>query len=417
MDVLHDRCAGLDVSKRDVKVCVRTPTVRRGQRHSEVRTFASTTNDLLAMRDWLIAEKVSLVVMEATGDYWRSPFYLLEDALNVQLVNARQVKAMPGRKTDVSDAVWLAQLAECGLLRASFVPPEPIRQLRDLTRYRSVLADERSREAQRLEKELEDAGIKLSMFATDILGVSGRAILEALIAGERDPQVLADMAKGRMRSKISDLEQAMIGRFGTHHAFLCRMHLDRIDQLTRDIDKLSERIDQVVEPFRSKLTRMDTVPGISVRIAEVVLAETGGDMTRFPTAGHLASWAGLCPGNHESGGRRKSGKTTKGNRWLRDALGIAAMSALRTKDTYLSAQYQRFVRRLGSRSKALVAIEHSMLVSIWHMLTTDTDYQDLGGDYFLRRDPAAAIRRLQREANKLGFTARFDPIEHAQAAA
>lgn len=416
MDVLHDRCAGLDVSKRDVKVCVRTPAARRGQRRSEVRTFASTTNDLLAMRDWLVAERVSLVVMEATGDYWRSPFYLLEDALNVQLVNARQVKAMPGRKTDVSDAVWLAQLAECGLLRASFVPPEPIRQLRDLTRYRSVLADERTREAQRLEKELEDAGIKLSMFATDILGVSGRAMLEALIAGERNPQVLADMAKGRMRSKISDLEQAMIGRFGTHHAFLCRMHLDRIDQLTRDIDKLSERIEQVVEPFRGKLNRMDTVPGISIHIAEVVLAETGGDMTRFPTAGHLASWAGLCPGNHESGGRRKSGKTTKGNRWLRDALGVAAMSALRTKDTYLAAQYQRFVRRLGSRSKALVAIEHSILVSIWHMLTTDTDYRDLGGAYFLRRDPTAAIRRLQREANKLGFTARFDPIE-AQTAA
>jgi transposase len=327
MDVLHERCAGLDVSKRDVKVAVRTPGARRGTRHTEVRTFATTTNELLAMRDWLAGQDVSLVVMEATGDYWRSPFYLLEDALNAQLVDAWRVKNMPGRKTDVSDAAWLAQLAECGLLRAAFVPPEPIRQLRDLTRYRTVLADERTRQAQRLEKELEDAGIRLSLFATDILGVSGRAMLEALIAGQRDPQVLAQLARGRMRTKIGDLEQAMIGRFATHHAFLCRMHLDRIDALTRDIDKLGERIGAVMAPFRDQLTLLDTVPGVSLRVAEIVLAETGGDMSRFPTAGHLASWAGVCPGNHESGGRRKSGKTTKGNRWLRDALGVAAMAA------------------------------------------------------------------------------------------
>ncbi len=226
MDVLHDRCAALDISKRDVKACLRTLGKRRNQRRSEVRTFATTTNDLLALRDWLVAEKVSLVVMEGTGDYWRAPYYLLEDAVTVELINARQVKAMPGRKTDVSDSVWLAQLAECGLLRASFVPPEPIRQLRDLTRYRTVLAEERTREAQRLEKELEDAGIKLSAVATDILGISGRAMLEALIRGERDAEVLADMARGRMRPKIPDLVQAMIGRFGEHHAFLCRMHLD-----------------------------------------------------------------------------------------------------------------------------------------------------------------------------------------------
>jgi transposase len=411
VDVLHDRCAGLDISKRDVKACLRSPGTRRNQRRSEVRTFATTTNDLLALRDWLVTEQVSLVVMEGTGDYWRAPYYLLEDALNVELVNARQVKAMPGRKTDVADSVWLAQLAECGLLRASFVPPEPIRQLRDLTRYRTVLAEERTREAQRLEKELEDAGIKLSSFATDILGISGRAMLEALIRGERDAQVLAEMARGRMRSKIPDLVQAMIGRFGEHHAFLCRMHLDRIDAISRDIATLSTRIEQVMAPFRDQLTRLDGIPGISHRVAEVIIAETGGDMSRFPTAGHLASWAGVSPGNHESGGRRKSGKTTKGNRWLRDALGTAAMAAARSKNTYLGAQYARLVRRLGSKPKALVALQHSILTSAWHMLTDGTGYQDLGADHFLRRDPERERRRAITALNKLGYTVTLNPIE------
>ncbi|SCL13271.1 IS110 family transposase [Micromonospora inyonensis] len=417
MDVLHDRCAGLDISKRDVKACLRTPGTRRNQRRSEVRTFATTTNDLLALRDWLVAEQVSLVVMEGTGDYWRAPYYLLEDALNVELVNARQVKAMPGRKTDVADAVWLAQLAECGLLRASFVPPEPIRQLRDLTRYRTVMTEERTREAQRLEKELEDAGIKLSSFATDILGISGRAMLEALIRGERDAQVLAEMARGRMRSKIPDLAQAMIGRFGDHHAFLCRMHLDRIDAISRDIATLSTRIERVMAPFRDQLTRLDGIPGISLRVAEVIIAETGGDMSRFPTAGHLASWAGVSPGNHESGGKRKSGKTTKGNRWLRDALGTAAMAAARSKNTYLGAQYTRLVRRLGSKPKALVALEHSILTSVWHMLTDGTGYQDLGADHFLRRDPERERRRAIAALNKLGYTVTLNPIEPTTKAA
>jgi transposase len=417
MQVLHDRCAALDVSKKDVKVCLRTPSRRRNQRTTVVRTFATTTNELLAMRDWLMAEKVTLVVMEATGDYWRSPYYLLEDVLNVELINARQAKAMPGRKTDVSDSVWLCQLAECGLLRASFVPPEPIRQLRDLTRYRSVLADEMTREAQRLEKELEDAGIKLSSFATDILGVSGRAMIEALIRGERDAQALAQMAKGRMRSKVPDLEQAMVGRFAEQHAFLCRMHLDRIDQLGRDIATLSARIEGLMRPFGQAIEHLDTVPGINQRVAEVIIAETGADMSRFPTPAHLASWAGVCPGNHESGGRRKSGKTRKGNRWLRDTLGTAALAALRSKDTYLGAQYARLVRRLGSKQKAIVALEHSILVSVWHMLSGNTTYQDLGADYFLRRDPERERRRAIAALNKLGYTVTLNPIEPTQAAA
>lgn len=413
VDVLHDRCAALDVSKKDVKVCLRTPGARRNERHTEVRTFSTMTNPLLAMRDWLVAEQVTLVVMEATGDYWRSPYYLLEDALNVVLINANQAKALPGRKTDVADSVWLASLAECGLLRASFVPPEPIRQLRDLTRYRSVLTAERTREASRLEKELEDAGIKLSIVATDILGVSGRAMLEALIGGERNAEILADMARGRMRPKIPDLVQAMIGRFGDHHTFLCRMHLDRIDALTRDIAALSTRIESVMSPFRDVLRRLDTIPGVNQTVAEVIIAETGADMSRFPTAGHLASWAGVCPGNHESGGRRKTGKTRKGDHWLTASLGVAVLAAGRGKDTYLAAQYARFIRRLGNKQKAIVAVEHTMLTAVWHMLSNNTDYQDLGGDHFVRRDPDRERRRAITTLNKLGYTVTLNPIETA----
>jgi transposase len=417
MDVLHDRCAALDVAKDEVTVCVRTPGKRRNTRHTEVRTFTTMTNSLLAMRDWLVAERVSLVVMEATGDYWRSPFYLLEDVLNVELINAKHAKALPGRKSDVADSVWLCQLGECGLLRASFVPPEPIRQLRDLTRYRQVLLEEHTREAQRLEKELEDAGIKLSVVATDILGVSGRAMLAALIDGERDVEILADLARGRMRPKIPDLQQAMVGRFGPHHAFLCRMHLDRIDALDRDITALSQRIEAVMAPFQDLLTRLDTIPGVNQHVAQVIIAETGGDMTQFPTPAHLASWAGVCPGNHASGGKRKSGKTRKGDHWLTASLGVAALAALRAKDTYLSAQYRRLVRRLGNKQKAIVALQHSILTSVWHMLTTNTDYQDLGGDYFLHRDPERERRRAITALNKLGYTVTLNPIEPTQAAA
>jgi transposase len=417
MDVLHDRCAALDVAKDEVKVCVRTPGKRRNTRHTEVRTFTTMTNSLLAMRDWLVAEQVSLVVMEATGDYWRSPFYLLEDILNVELINAKHAKALPGRKSDVADSVWLCQLGECGLLRASFVPPEPIRQLRDLTRYRQVLLEEHTREAQRLEKELEDAGIKLSVVATDILGVSGRAMLGALIDGERDVEILADLARGRMRPKIPDLQQAMVGRFGPHHAFLCRMHLDRLDALDRDITALSQRIEAVMAPFQNLLTQLDTIPGVNQRVAQVIIAETGGDMTQFPTPAHLASWAGVCPGNHASGGKRKSGKTRKGDHWLTASLGVAALAAIRAKDTYLSAQYRRLVRRLGNKQKAIVALEHSILTSVWHMLATNADYHDLGRDYFLKRDPERERRRAITALNKLGYTVTLNPIEPTQAAA
>jgi transposase len=414
VELLHERCAGLDIGKRDLKACVRIPSPRgKRSRRQEIRTFVTTTNSLLELGDWLVAEKVTLVVMEATGDYWRGAFYLLEDCLKVILVHAAHAQGLPGRKTDVSDAAWWCQMGECGLLKASFVPPEPIRQLRELTRYRATLAAERTREARRLEKELEDAGIKLSSVATDILGVSGRAMLGALIEGERDVHTLAEMAKARMRSKIPQLVEAWTGNFGEHHAFLCRLHRERIDQICAAILELSARIEEQMLPFAHQRDQLQTIPGVGQTTAEVIIAETGGDMTRFPTAGHLASWAGVCPGHHESAGKRKSGKTRHGNRWLGAALGTAAMAASRTKNkTYLGARYQRLAPRLGKK-KAIVAVEHSILTAVWHMLTHDVDYHDLGGDYFTRRDPDRALHRILRQANALGFTVHFDPIQAA----
>lgn len=411
MDVLHDRCAGLDIGKKDLKACVRTPSpTRRNSRRQEIRTYATTTNALLELREWLVEQQVTLVVLEATGDYWRGVYYLLEDTLNVMLVNAAHAKGLPGRKTDVSDSAWLAQLGECGLVKASFVPPEPVRHLRDLTRYRTTLTVERSREAQRLEKELEDAGIKISSVATDILGVSGRAMLAALIAGEDDAAVIADMARGRMRPKIPALTQALTGNFGEHHAFLCRMHLTRIDELSATIEELSARIEQEMRPFARQIDLLVTIPGVKKATAEVIIAETGADMTRFRTPAHLASWAGVCPGQHESAGIHHSGKRRRGNRWLGGALGTAAMAAGRTRErTYLGARYARLVPRLG-KQKTIVAVQHSILTAVWHMLSGNVTYHDLGGDYFTKQDPERVKRHIVRQANALGLTVRFDPI-------
>ena len=344
---------------------------------------------------------------------WRGAFYLLEDAVTVMLVNARHAKGLPGRTTDVADAAWLCQLGECGLLRASFVPPEPVRHLRDLTRYRAVLTAERSGEAQRLEKELEDANIKLSSVATDILGVSARAILTALIAGERDPEVMAELARARMRPKIGALVEALSGNFGDHHAFLCWLHLQRIDQLSTTIAEVSMRIDAEMEPFGPQIEQLSTIPGVGKAVAEVIIAETGGDMSRFATAAHLSSWAGVCPGHHESAGKRKSGKTRHGDHWLTAALGTAAMAACRTKDkTYLGVRYRRLVPRLGKK-KALTALEHSILTAVWHMLTDKVEYHDLGGDYFIRRDPERATRSAIKTLNALGYTVTLNPLQAA----
>ncbi len=413
MDLMHPRCAGLDVSKRDAKVCVRVAGSGRAAATSTVTTWSSVTTQVLALREHLIAEQVTLVVLEATGDYWKPFYYLLEDGpFEVLLVNARHVKNLPGRKTDVSDAAWLAQLGAHGLVRGSFVPPEPIRRLRDLTRTRTTVVRERGREYQRLEKLLEDAGIKLTSVATDISGVSGRAMLEALIGGQRDPAALADLAKARLRVKIPALTEALTGRFTEHHAFLARLHLNLIDSHTAMINELTSRIEVVIEPFRLVRDLIDTIPGISTIIADVIIAETGADMSRFPTPGHLASWAGTCPGSHESAGRVKSTKTRPGNPYLKGALGVAAMSAAKSKDSYLAARYRRIASRRGP-VKAIVAIEHTMLTAIWHMLTNGVAYQDLGGDFYARRAPDKTKQRAVNQLRQLGYTVTLEPLARA----
>mgnify|MGYP001791792597 CR=1 FL=1 len=408
MEVIHPRCAGIDVSKRDAKVCVRIAGGGPRGATSAVTTWGAFTNQVLALRDHLIEAQVTLVVMEATGDYWKPFYFLLEDGLNVMLVNARHVKNLPGRKTDVSDATWLAQLGAHGLVRGSFVPPEPIRQLRDLTRARTAITRERGREVQRMEKLLEDAGIKLSSVASDIMGVSGRLMLQGLINGQDDPAVLAELAKRRLRSKIPALTEALTGRFTEHHAFLARVHLDLIDRHTEAIEEITARIEVVIEPFQGFRDLICTIPGISTLTADVVVAETGADMTRFPTAGHLASWAGTTPGSNESAGRVKSTKTRPGNPYLKGALGVAAMSAARSKNTYLGAKYRRIASRRGPM-KAIVAIEHAMLIAIWNMTNTGALYDDPGGDFYARRNPDKAKRRAIEQLRVMGYTVTLEP--------
>jgi transposase len=403
MEVIHSRCAGMDVSKKDAKVCIRVAGSGRRKTVETVRTWGATTNQVLALRDHLIAEQVTLVVMEATSDYWKPFYYLLEDAgFEMMLVNARHVKNMPGRKTDVTDAAWLAQLGAHGLVRASFVPPAPIRELRDLTRTRVMLTRERGREIQRLEKLLEDAGIKLSSVATDITGVSGRLMLQALIDGHRDPVALADLAKRRLRHKIPELTEALTGRFNQHHAFLAGIHLETIDQRTRQLGALNERIDQAMAPFRSFADLICTIPGIGQATAEVIVAETGADMTVFPSPKHLASWAGVCPGSNESAGRIKSTMTRPGNPYLKAALGTAALSIAASHGTFLAAKYRRLAARRGGK-KALVAIEHAMLNAIWFMGTTGAYYDDPGPDYYLQHDPERVQRNATRQLERLGY--------------
>ncbi len=403
MEVVHARCAGLDISKKDAKVCVRVAGAGRRKTVETVTTWSSMTSQILSLREHLMAERITCAVMEATGDYWKPFYYLLEDAgFELLLVNARHVKNLPGRKTDVADATWLAQLGAHGLVRGSFVPPEPIRQLRDLTRARTALTRERSREVQRLEKLLEDAGIKLSSVACDIVGVSGRAMLEALIAGNNDPGALADLAKRRLRSKIPALTEALTGRFNEHHAFLARVHLDLIDQHTAAIDQITARIEETIVPFQGFRDLICTIPGISVLTADVVIAETGADMARFPTAHHLASWAGTTPGNNESAGKVKSSRTRPGNPYLQGALGAAAMTCAQNPRTYLGARYRRIAARRGPQ-KANVAVQHSMLVAIWHMATNGCLYDEPGADYFNRINPDHAKKRAIHQLEAMGY--------------
>jgi transposase len=409
MDVVHPRCAGIDISKRDAKVCVRIQGHDNRRTTSTVTTWGAMTNQILALREHLVEQKVTCVVMEATGAYWKPFFYLLEDAVPVMLVNARDARNMPGRKTDVSDSAWLADLGAHGLLRGSLVPPEPIRQLRDLTRARTAITRDRARQVQRIEKILEDAGIKLSSVATDIMGVSGRAMLQALIDGRDDPAVMADLAKRRMRSKIPALTEALTGRFTPHHGFLIGMHLNLIDEYANSLAELDARIEETMKPFRAARELLVSIPGISTTVAEVFIAETGADMSVFPTAGHLASWAGTAPGSNESAGRVKSTKTRPGNRYLKNALGIAALAASRSENTYFSAKYKRIATRRGPM-KALVAVEHAMLVAAWNMLTNGDFYRDPGADYFTRRIPAKTKARAIGQLESLGYRVTLEPL-------
>ncbi len=409
MEVLVERVGGLDVHKRTVTACVRVPDGAGGRREAK-RTFPTFVDGLEEMRDWLDAEGVTQVAMEATGVFWKPVWLVLEDRFELKLVNARHVKMVPGRKTDVADAAWLAQLLEVGLLRGSFVPPPVIRDLRDLTRYRKRLVQDRTRESQRIEKVLEDAGIKLSSVASKTLGVSGRLMLDAILAGERDPHRLAALAKGRLRDKTGDLTRALAtGRFSDHHATMLRLHLAHVDYLDATIDGLDARIDGVVSPFSAARDRLITVPGVGKTVAEVLLAEIGPDMSVFPTAGHLASWAGVCPGNNESAGKHRSGRTTPGSPWLFDALTQAAWAASHTKNTYLAARFWRLSRRVGKK-RAAVAVAHTIVVAVWHMLTDDVDYNDLGADYFERRqDPDREARRLVQRLEALGHNVTLEP--------
>ncbi len=410
MDTLYPCCAGIDVHKKNVVVCVRHAAGAKVPQ--EVRTFATRTRDLLALADWLAERGVTHVAMESTGVYWKPVFNLLEGRFQVRLVNAEHLKQVPGRKTDVKDSAWIAELLQHGLLRASFVPPAPIRELRDLTRQRTQLIGERAAAANRIQKVLEDANRKLASVATDVLGVSGRAMLEALVAGVTDPEQLADLARARLREKIPTLQVALHGRVTDHHRFLLQGHLEHVTHLDALIGRLGERSEEVLAPVAEAVAQLTTIPGVGQRVAETVVAEIGADMERFPTADHLASWAGMCPGNNESAGKRRSGRTTKGSRWLRATLVQAAWAASHTRDTALSAQYRRRARRRG-RKRALIAVGHTLLVIICHLLKKKVPYTELGGDYLERQEPERLTRQLVKRLEKLGHKVTLEPREAA----
>lgn len=408
MEVVHPRCAGLDISKKDAKACVRVQGAGGRRTSSTVSTWGSMTRQIMDLREYLIAQKVSRVVLEATGAYWKPFYYLFEDAaFETVLVNPTQVRAIPGRKSDVSDAAWLADLGAHGLVQGSFVPPPPIRELRDLTRMRSVFTQDRTREWARMEKLLEDAGIKLSTVASSMTLVSVRLMLNALVAGERDPARLADLARGALRKKIDLLNEALFGRFSEHHAFMVTTHLAMIDQLDAAIADLDERIEVMMAPFQPFADLICTIPGIDVKVAQVVIAEIGVDMKVFPTAAHLASWSGVVPGSNSSAGRVKSTRARPGDRHLKAALGMSAATVCRSKGTFLSTKYHRIAAHAGA-NRANVATQHAILVAIWHMGRTGEVYTDLGADYHRRRNPERERRRAVNQLESLGYTVTLD---------
>lgn len=402
MDLMYARCAGLDVHKATVVGCVRRPGPQPDARHAETTTFATTLRGLAALAAWLTAHGVTHVAMESTGVYWRPVFAVLEGTVEVLLVNARHVKMLPGRKTDVRDCEWLAQLLECGLLRGSFIPPAAVRDLRDLTRLRKTLIRERGHHVNRIAKTLELANIKLGTVVTDIMGKTGRAILQALRAGVEDPAQLAAYAQGSIRTKQTALREAVEGRLTPHYAFLLQQHLALIDTLDAHMATLDTRIDVAMVPFAETAALVQTMPGVAARAAPAILAETGMDMRPFPTAAHFASWARLCPGNHESAGKRRPTTTGKGATWLRATLQETAWAAVHTKKSYYRALYYRLKAR-GGPKKAIVAVQHAMLVALWHMLTRRVPHQDLGADYFAQRNTERTLRHHVRRLEQLGY--------------
>jgi transposase len=407
MDVVITRCAGLDVHKATVVATVRVPAEDDGRR-IVTETFATMTPDLIALREWLQAFGVTHVALESTGVYWKPIYYVLEDAFELLLINMQELKRVPGRKTDVKDSEWLAQLLECGLLRSSFVPPPPIRELRDITRYRVQQTRDRSQEVNRLQKVLEDAGVKVTSVLTNVMGVSGRAMVEALVAGTTDPQVLADLARGQLRKKLPALQRALVGHFRPVHAFLLQQILAKIDYLDEALERLTAEIDRRLAPFEPMLTALDTIPGIDRIGAISLVVETGGDMSRFPSAAHLCSWGGMCPGHDESAGKRRSGKTRKANRYLRSTLVQAGAAAARKKQSALQALYARVKSRRGHK-KAVVAVGHQILEIAYYVMRDGMTYHELGPDYFQRRDLDRTMRRHVRQLEALGYVVTVEP--------
>jgi transposase len=431
MEIAYERCCGIDIHKKMLVACLITPDAS-GRRTKELRTFLTVTEALLDLRDWLSSAGCTHVAMEATGVYWKPVYRLLEDGVELLVVNAQHIKAVPGRKTDVKDAEWIADLLQHGLLRGSFIPPTAQRDLRELTRYRTSLIEDRARVVNRLQKTLEETNLKLGDVVSDITGKSARAILEAVLAGETNPGVLADLARGRLKAKRTVLEQALVGSLKAHHRFLLSEHLAHMDSLEEAIRRVSQEIEQRMQrlaqadqhesveadadqppqaplSWAQAVTLLTTIPGISQRAAEGVLAEIGTDTTRFPSARHLASWAGMCPGNHESAGKRLNGRTRKGSPWLRKLLVEAALAASHTKNTYLSAQYRRIAARRGSK-KASIAVGHTILIIIFHLLQRQQSYEELGGNYFDEREKQATEKRLVRRLEKLGYQVSLQPV-------
>ena len=407
MQVVHEKCAGLDVHKKTVVACVITPKDKGGW-EKEIRTFSTMTKDLLNLSDWLTSKGCTHVAMESTGEYWRPVFNILEGNLEVILVNARHIKAVPGRKTDIKDAQWIAELLQHGLLRASFIPPVEQRDLRDLTRHRSNFVRERVNLVNRVQKVLEGANIKLGCVASDVLGVSGRAMLGAIVDGNSSPELMAKLAQGTLRQKQDLLVEALEGRVRPHHKFILAQLLGIIDGIDETISQFDREIEDYCRPFAEAVELVDTIPGVARRTAEIIVSEIGTDMSRFPSAEHLAAWAGLAPGNYESGGKTLSASTRKGNRFLRTILVQSAHALARTK-TYLAAQYRRLSARRGKK-RAAVAVAHSILVIAYHLISRHEPYRDLGDDYFDQKRPESVKKRLVKRLEKLGYQVNLEPI-------